>query len=242
MQRILQLLTKRRVLTVIGFLALAALLFLAAGILEISLVWAGVVLGIAILAWVTVWWVQRSRAKKSSQQLGNMLEQQANKPSTKMDALKRNEVATIRARMLEAISTLKSSKLGLLSGSAALYELPWYMIIGNPAAGKSTAIANSGLKFPFADGNGKVIHGIGGTRNCDWFFTTDGILLDTAGRYSVHEEDRDEWFGFLALLKKYRKKAPIIGIIIFMSACWMIGLLKGSDVTRLAHAFAKHAV
>ena len=121
-----------------------------------------------------------------------MLEQQAIKPSAKADALKRDEVAAIRTRMLEAISTLNSSKLGLLSGSAALYELPWYMIIGNPAAGKSTAIANSGLKFPFADGSGKIIQGIGGTRNCDWFFTTDGIVLDTAGRYSVHDEDREE--------------------------------------------------
>ncbi|MEQ6341813.1 MAG: type VI secretion system membrane subunit TssM [Gammaproteobacteria bacterium] len=223
MQRILQILTKNRIFAVIGFLALAAFLLLGASILQISVVWVGVALGVAILAWATARWIRRSRAKKSSQQLGDMLEQQANKPSTKADALKRDEVETIRTRMLEAISTLKSSKLGLLSGSAALYELPWYMVIGNPAAGKSTAIVNSGLKFPFADSNGKIIHGIGGTRNCDWFFTTDGILLDTAGRYSVHEEDREEWFGFLALLKKYRKKAPINGIIIAVSITELTG-------------------
>ena len=223
MQRILQILTKNRIFALIGFLALAAFLFLAADILEISAIWVGVVLGIAILTWAAVRWVRRSRAKNSSSQLGDMLEQQAIKPSAKADALKRDEVAAIRTRMLEAISTLKSSKLGLLSGSAALYELPWYMIIGNPAAGKSTAIANSGLKFPFADGSGKIVQGIGGTRNCDWFFTTDGILIDTAGRYSVHNEDREEWFGFLALLKKYRKKAPINGIIITVSITELTG-------------------
>jgi type VI secretion system protein ImpL len=71
------------------------------------------------------------------------------------------------------------------------------MTIGNPAAGKSTAVVNSGLKFPFDDGGDAIIKGIGGTRNCDWFFTTEGILLDTAGRYSVHEEDREEWLVFL---------------------------------------------
>ena len=54
--------------------------------------------------------------------------------------------------MLAAIETIKTSKLGLKSGAAALYELPWYMIIGNPAAGKSSAILHSGLQFPFADG------------------------------------------------------------------------------------------
>lgn len=223
MQRILQILTKNHTFTLIGFLALAAFLFVGASALEIPAIWAAAVLGIALLSWAAARWVRRSHAKKSSQQLGDMLEQQASKPSPKADALKHNEVEAIRTRMLEAISTLKSSKLGLLSGSAALYELPWYMIIGHPAAGKSTAIANSGLKFPFADSNGKIVHGVGGTRNCDWFFTTDGILLDTAGRYSVHNEDREEWFGFLALLKKYRKKAPINGIIIAVSITELTG-------------------
>jgi type VI secretion system protein ImpL len=92
------------------------------------------------------------------------------------------------------------------------------MVIGNPAAGKSTAIVKSGLKFPFAQQSGhQIIQGIGGTRNCDWFFTSEGILLDTAGRYSVHEEDREEWLGLLSLLKKHRAKAPINGIIIAAS-------------------------
>jgi type VI secretion system protein ImpL len=95
------------------------------------------------------------------------------------------------------------------------------MVIGNPAAGKSTAIASSGLQFPFADS--KIVQGVGGTRNCDWFFTTDGILLDTAGRYSVIEEDRAEWFSFLSLLKTYRKKAPINGIIIAVSIAELTG-------------------
>jgi type VI secretion system protein ImpL len=132
-----------------------------------------------------------------------MLEQQASKP-VKADPATRQETEALRTRMLEAIGTIKNSKLGQTSGNAALYELPWYMIIGNPAAGKSTAIANSGLQFPFADS--KIVQGVGGTRNCDWFFTTDGILLDTAGRYSVVDEDRAEWFGFLDLLKKYRRR------------------------------------
>ena len=223
MQRIWQFLTDTRTLVVLGFLALAAFLFLGASSLQIAAIWAGVILGIALLTWLTVWWVKRWRAKKESRQLDVMLEQQTNKPSTKADALQRDEIAAIRTRLLDAISTLKTSKLGLVSGSAALYELPWYMVIGNPAAGKSTAIANSGLKFPFADKHGKGIQGVGGTRNCDWFFTTEGILLDTAGRYSVREEDRKDWFGFLALLKKHRKRAPINGIIIAVSIAELMG-------------------
>lgn len=82
-----------------------------------------------------------------------------------------------QAGLLVLVKTIKSSKLGLTSGSASLYELPWYAVIGNPAAGKSTAVVRSGLNFPFSDKSMSVIQGIGGTRNCDWFFTTEGINL-----------------------------------------------------------------
>src|SRR5881392_3812602 len=123
--------------------------------------------------------------------------------------------------MLEAINTIKTSKLGLTRGAQALYELPWYMIIGNPAAGKSSAIKHSGLTFPIP--GSKAVQGVGGTRNCDWFFTTDGILLDTAGRYSVFEADRAEWFSFVDLLKKYRRRAPFNGILIAVSVAELMG-------------------
>lgn len=217
MQRIWQFLTDTRTLAFIGFAALAAFLIIGASSLEIGLIWVAILLAVALFCWLTAKLYRRWRAKQAGEGLGNMLEQQATKSASNVDGLKRSEVDTIRKRMLEAITTIKGSKLGLVSGSAALYELPWYMIIGNPAAGKSSAIANSGLQFPYADKTGKVVHGIGGTRNCDWFFTTDGIVLDTAGRYAVHEEDRAEWFGFLSLLKKHRKLAPINGIIIAVS-------------------------
>ena len=139
------------------------------------------------------------------------------------------EFDAIRSRMGEAVKTIKTSKLGQTTGRSALYELPWYMVIGNPAAGKSTAVVKSGLKFPFADNAGNIIQGIGGTRNCDWFFTTEGILLDTAGRYSVHEEDRGEWLGFLSLLKKHRPKAPLNGVIIAVSIAELVN--QKADLT-----------
>ncbi|NMM38561.1 MAG: type VI secretion system membrane subunit TssM [Glaciimonas sp.] len=223
MQRIWQFLTDTRTLVIIGFAALAAFLFLGARALQIAAIWVAIILLAAFVAWLSFWLLKRWRAGKASQQFGDMLERQIDKTSSKTDNIKRDEVEAVRQRMLEAITTIKSSKLGLTSGASALYELPWYMVIGNPAAGKSTAITNSGLQFPFADKNGKIIQGIGGTRNCDWFFTTDGILLDTAGRYSVYDEDREEWFSFLSLLKKHRKQAPINGIIIAVSIAELTG-------------------
>jgi type VI secretion system protein ImpL len=225
MQRFWQFLTDIRTLTVIGFLALAAFLMFGLQALEVAAIWAVVIFLIALVVWLVMWLVRRHQAVKASGKLGEMLEKQAGSSSTHASKhMQAEETALLRKRMLEAVQKIKTSKLGETSGMAALYELPWYMIIGNPAAGKSTAIANSGLQFPLANKDGKTIYGVGGTRNCDWFFTSDGIVLDTAGRYSVNENDHDEWFGFLDLLKKHRARAPINGIIIAAS----IGELMGS--------------
>ncbi len=217
MRRIWDFLIDSRTLAVLGVALVVAFIFLGASTLRIAMVWAVVLLVVILLIYAGVWWWRRRRARKSAEQLGDMLTEQANRAVKAAPTAHRAEMKILRSRLLDAIKTIKTSKLGETSGAAALYELPWYMVIGNPAAGKSTAIVNSGLHFPFADQGGTVLQGIGGTRNCDWFFTTEGILLDTAGRYSVHDEDRDEWLGFLSLLKKFRPRAPINGILIAVS-------------------------
>lgn len=159
------------------------------------------------------------RRKKASAELADLVEDNKENQAKEIDKNENTqEVQALRQQMQEAIKTIRKSKLGDQTGRAALYELPWYMVIGNPAAGKSSAVLHSGLKFPFLEKTNQLsVKGVGGTRNCDWFFSTEGILLDTAGRYSVYEDDRSEWLSFLSLLKKNRPKAPINGIIIAVS-------------------------
>lgn len=193
-----------------------------------------IVCSLAVLVWLGVWWFERRAAKKSGEQLSDILQEQASKAVASAAPEKRDDIEAIRDRIVEVVKTIKTSKIGDIKGSAALYELPWYMVIGNPTAGKSSAIVNSGLNFPFADENGMgaIIQGVGGTRNCDWFFTTEGILLDTAGRYSTYDESRAEWLEFLEILKKHRPKAPINGILITASVA---ELVQGkTDVVEIA--------
>lgn len=210
MRRIWSLLSDSRTLTIVGLTAVTALFYLGAHVLELALIWALIATAVMLALVGGVWGWRRWRARRESEKLGDAIGRKASAADPAVA-----EVKAIRDAMLKAIDTIKSSKLGIVAGKRALYELPWHVLIGNPAAGKSTAITNSGLQFPFADG--KVLQGVGGTRHCDWFFTTEGILLDTAGRYSVQEEHRAEWHGFLDLLKKYRRRAPINGIIIAVS-------------------------
>lgn len=136
--------------------------------------------------------------------------------------------------MTKAIATLKRA-----SGKHNfLYEVPWYLIIGPPGAGKTTALVNSGLNFPLAvSGAAQPVPGIGGTRNCDWWFTDEAVLIDTAGRYTTQDSDADSdrkgWFAFLSLLKKYRARQPINGVIVAIS---LSDVMTSGDQELGAHA------
>src|SRR5512132_3020840 len=85
----------------------------------------------------------------------------------------------------------------------------------------------------------RAVRGVGGTRNCDWFFTDDAVLIDTAGRYITQDSDeavdRSAWQSFLELLRKHRPRSPIEGILVAFS----IADLADSDThQRLTHARA----
>src|SRR5262249_40362982 len=123
------------------------------------------------------------------------------------------EVAQLRQRFEDAVGLLRKRSLGSekpslsarirsLASQQYLYDLPWYVFIGAPGAGKTTALVNSGLRFPLADRLGKdAVRGVGGTRDCDWWFTDEAVFLDTAGRYTTQQSNQDvdagAWKGFL---------------------------------------------
>ncbi|TIW60598.1 MAG: type VI secretion system membrane subunit TssM, partial [Mesorhizobium sp.] len=75
-------------------------------------------------------------------------------------------VAAVGAKFGEVMAELKRRKLG---GRKFLREMPWYVIVGPPATGKTTALRQSGLNFPIDLTDD--LQGVGGTRNCDWFFS-----------------------------------------------------------------------
>ncbi len=100
-----------------------------------------------------------------------------------------------------------------------LVEQSWYVLIGAPGSGKTTALLQSGLHYPLKHQIGHtMVAGVGGTRYCDWFFTQEAVLIDTAGRYTTqdsHESlDALEWKAFLRLLKTHRPRHPLNGIIL----------------------------
>lgn len=145
----------------------------------------------------------------------------------------REEVSLLRERLLQSLERLHSNKPRGTPAKDALYALPWYLVIGQPAAGKSTMILQSGLNFPYAEREGARVSGLGGTRNCDWFFSAEAVLLDTAGRYMNSPEEAGKWRGFLQLLRQHRQRRPLNGLIVSVS---IADILQGSpeDLERVA--------
>ena len=116
----------------------------------------------------------------------------------------------------KSIETLYASTLN--DGKNAIYALPWILVIGESGAGKTTLIKNSRLSSAVTDVDASAQYA--GTKNCDWWFFEDAIILDTAGRYAIpleEKKDNAEWERFLSLLSKYRKEEPLNGLVITIS-------------------------
>ena len=123
----------------------------------------------------------------------------------------------LQVRWKDAVETLRKSHLRKYGNP--LYVLPWYMLVGESGSGKTTAVQSARLSSPFAEISSTS--GISGTKNCDWWFFDNAILIDTAGRYTVPVDegrDTDEWQKFLALLKKFRKKESLNGLVVTIAA------------------------
>lgn len=175
---------------------------------------------------------ERYKAKRMNDQLSGGISRQESNQTASIDKISVEKINLLNDRFEKAINKLKNtssnSSSGLFAGLFSalnrqyLYEHPWYIFIGAPQSGKTTALLNSGLKFSFSDKNGVSVSGNEGTKNCDWFFTDEAVFIDTAGRYTMQHEghqatDNDEWNGFLKLLTQYRPRRPINGIIVTIS-------------------------
>ena len=177
------------------------------------------------LVWGAFALVRVLRARKGSDEIAKELA----KPADQGDA----EAQVQAKRMADAIASLKQS-----TGNRRdyLYSRPWYVIIGPPGAGKTTALLNSGLRFPFAD---SALKGVGGTRNLDFWFADEAALVDTAGRYTTQDSDAiadsRAWEHFLGLLRKHRPLQPINGVLV---AIGIDELMRADRIGLDAHASA----
>ena len=137
-----------------------------------------------------------------------------------MSEIERDNSRKLKDKLIDTTKKIKNHPdLDNYKGDP-IYALPWYLIIGESGTGKTTAIDSSGLGSKFSEFH--RIEGSGGTKDCDWWiFDGTAIIIDTAGRFTINEDkerDTKDWETFLKHLRKYRKKEPVNGIIVCVSA------------------------
>ncbi|WP_088280713.1 type VI secretion system membrane subunit TssM [Ideonella sp. A 288] len=253
MKKVLGWIFNRWVLGAVLLLALLAVLWIVGPLVSIGEArpldtdrsrWIATGVLLLVVALVVGWRMWAARAGNSK-----VVDQLMAAPKGDVAASESADMAAVRQRFEEALGTLRKARFGAAGegllgqwkarfGGRYLYELPWYVIIGAPGSGKTTALRNSGLRFPLADRNGEAaVKGVGGTRNCDWWFTDQAVLVDTAGRFTTQDSDQQtdsaSWAGFLALLKKARPRQPLNGILVTVS---LSDLLARGAADRARHA------
>jgi type VI secretion system protein ImpL len=173
---------------------------------------------VPVLLWLGVWLILVRRAQKRDAALmaGATQEDEGVARAQAATDAAREEQSAVAGRLTEALKAMKAAGGGK---GGYLYERPWYVLIGPPGSGKTTAIRNSGLNFPLAEGR---VSGVGGTRNCDWWITEQAVLIDTAGRYTTQDSDAQAdkagWERFLDLLRRERPQQPLNGVVVTFGA------------------------
>ena len=172
-----------------------------------------------VIGGITLWKVWARRREQRFVQ--EVLDQDESRMKA-MSAKERDDQRELQERWKEAVGTLRKSHLKKQGNP--LYVLPWYLVVGESGSGKTTSLSSAKLASPFADS--ARTSGISGTRNCDWWFLENAIVVDTAGRYTIPvngEPDKEEWQKLLSLLVKYRRREPLNGLIVTVAADKLVG-------------------
>lgn len=172
---------------------------------------------LAIVIMILVVWVI-SRSKSEEPAPAEQPEGEA-KTSRLGGALSRYlPVTSLRLSFREAIHFLSNRMAGL----DYRYDVPWYMVVGEPGSGRSTMLDSSdGVSRYGAEDDFGIPTGV------RWRFFDGGVLLDIPGQFVVGNDgsagDTRSWEAILGLLLQHRARRPIDGVVVTIAASDLIG-------------------
>jgi hypothetical protein len=169
-----------------------------AALVALGLLLLAVLCGLYLLL---TFWVQRRQAAELKGELATTAAHRG-----LSDPAARSRLEDLRRNFVKGIEKFEAA-------GKDLYDLPWYLMVGEPGSGKTEAVRHSDVGFP--PGMQEDFQGVGGTINMNWWFTNYAIILDTAGRLLFEEVEAgatNEWREFLDLLRKHRPDCPVNGL------------------------------
>src|SRR5438874_9527219 len=140
-KRLLGIFTNRWVMSGLGALALILLVWFLAPLFEI---FAGAVAQLILITLIAGCWLivnlvlDLRAARRNAQMIAQVTNDPGGKAARGSNRASEEESHVLRERLEEALAELKRSQSGN-RGRQYLYELPWYILIGPPGSGKTTA-------------------------------------------------------------------------------------------------------
>ncbi|CAM2011504.1 type VI secretion protein IcmF/TssM N-terminal domain-containing protein [Acanthopleuribacter pedis] len=120
----------------------------------------------------------------------------------------------------QGVSLLK----GTFPGGRSLYRLPWFLLLGESGAGKTSLMQHSGLKLPL--GPPKQDRD-GAEAPLSWWFYDQAVVLDIKGALQQRDAEAQKlWGRFSKMLVRARRERALDGVILAL------------PVTRLLHGDA----
>ncbi len=183
-------------------------------------VWERVILiALILLTWPVIVLINNYRSRRSQ------AKPTIDKPKAKENTIPISEELT--SKIEEVVQWLHSTKLGSEPVGDAVYQLPWFLIVGPPASGKSSLALSASLDFHMLPSQRRAEQNfLRPTANCEWRITDSMVLVDTAGHYQSEGLERQAGMALIEAIKKYRKKRPLDGMLMVINAA---NIVAGSD-------------
>jgi type VI secretion system protein ImpL len=186
---------------------------------------------IPVVAWA---WVMRARYLRLQQE-------QQRREAAVADPLQGFEAAQERA-LDASLEMLRQN----LHTRDYLYKLPWYVVIGQENAGKTSFINRSNQSFSLthvAKAGKRPSREIESPLKIDWWISNDAVLIDPAGELICQQDGENSkldpdlprrlWTHFVGWLGRNRARRPLNGAILIVD---LAALLTQTASDRLALA------
>ncbi|MCD5995496.1 type VI secretion system membrane subunit TssM [Pseudomonas sp. CDFA 602] len=169
-----------------------------------------------VLAWALFWLSRMWRTSRHANRDNESVDQLEIDQSGSTAQQDKHAVIALRMAFRQAMRTLAKTPLYHRRDERWRMSLPWYLVLGPQASGKTSLIEYSGLDLPLNLRQSKASRPPESTGDCHWYFAEQGVLLDTPA-HCLTQETRgaaQTWQTLLSLIAKRRRGMPVNGVLV----------------------------
>ena len=148
-----------------------------------------------------------------------IVEQEPDKVLLAQAAAREYAINDLRTSFARAREIFRRSRLTRVKNP--IYALPWFLVAGASGSGKSSALRSARLNSLLTDL--APPHGDKAGGQCEWWFQQNSVILDVTGRFMDLDIDTHAWWEFLTLLAKHRRRDPLRGLVLAVTATSLLG-------------------